>query len=921
MTTPSFFLGSALKFAVAGEGVSFDPATGEIRVTTAALTAGVTVTVTPVDDQGVAGAPFRLTVAATPGATDVAPSLLTPPTLEGSGLIGTPLVVASGSWGGVPAPAIALQWLRGGVEIAGATADTYVPQAGDEGQEITVRVTASNAAGALVAVPEAVVAKAATPLPLPPLLLAAPVLAGAGKVGSPLGVEPGSWSGDPAIALQWLRDGAEIAGATAATYVPADADDRATLAVRVTASNVAGSQTVVTDGIAVTQVAPTLVGELYDEVLDREDGSVPVETAQVFSGRALGYGVTGGGATIDAATGVLSLPTGTVLSGETVTVTATNSGGSAEASFLLTIEDPDAFPLPLADSAWSAVEVRDVAPAGRRRIEVAGTVVVPEGFELRLYSGPQAGGVQDLTGRILTPGVPFTTNGTLAVGSTCYTLLFWRRIEDGAWAPASREVVLQVAGLDTTTTPPTGSDGYAALPAANVVSAASWSAVDALIAARIASGVAGTYYIDLPNGNYGAPVVNRQAGSNQTIIIRSQNKNVGGTHIGGAKFTGLTFGASRGIYLEFVDFDRAGLGWTHLVVDMRTSMRCGISYSRFRVTVPPSGGYTYDSYGGVQGVGARYTVDATGTGPQSYTDTTPGVTLFGNAFVGLSVRHIYTGGSFNAVIEQNVFSHSKEDNIHVSWGGNQVIRDNWHARDIYSDYNPNKPSDPWNHCDWLQADGGGTGAPLSNFLISGNVGMLRDYNSRVQANPVQGMFSSSQGNQNWVMEQNIVVTNTSNGLQIGGPAANNSGHVIRRNTLLRCIDYPDVVASGSGVRGTFVSAAPGVVAAECVQNVVTKRTSEPAGFGSGGLAILGGYNSWAAIDRYYTSARRTSTFYELRPVTGQPTHWAYSAGPAVGAAEKFRRTLVDKVGFPKVGPAWALWKQDYDWKNQIMGAA
>ena len=81
------------------------------------------------------------------------------------------------------------------------------------------------------------------------------------------------------------------------------------------------------------QVAPALVGELFDEVFDRDEGSVPVTTAQAFSGRALVYTVAGGGAAIDAATGVLSIRTDAAIA-EEVAVTATNSGGSATASFI-----------------------------------------------------------------------------------------------------------------------------------------------------------------------------------------------------------------------------------------------------------------------------------------------------------------------------------------------------------------------------------------------------------------------------------------------------------------------------------------------------------------------------------------------------------------------------------------------------------
>ena len=159
-----------------------------------------------------------------------------------------------------------------------------------------------------------------------------------------------------------------------------------------TATNGAGSLAAETAALAITYVAPELVGELFDEVFDQGVGEETIATAQVFAGEALGFAVEGAGVTIDPATGVLTVSTDAALSGETVTVTATNSGGSAAASFLLTVEAEELpeFPPMIADGAWSAAEVRDAAPAGRRRVEIPAAAAV-EGFELCLYSGPADG--------------------------------------------------------------------------------------------------------------------------------------------------------------------------------------------------------------------------------------------------------------------------------------------------------------------------------------------------------------------------------------------------------------------------------------------------------------------------------------------------------------------------------------------------
>ena len=76
-----------------------------------------------------------------------------------------------------------------------------------------------------------------------PAVVTAPELTGSGKIGAAVGVDAGTWSGRPApsTALQWRRDGADIAGATGASYTPVAADDRTALTCRVTATNLAGS--------------------------------------------------------------------------------------------------------------------------------------------------------------------------------------------------------------------------------------------------------------------------------------------------------------------------------------------------------------------------------------------------------------------------------------------------------------------------------------------------------------------------------------------------------------------------------------------------------------------------------------------------------------------------------------------------------
>ena len=139
------------------------------------------------------------------------------------------------------------------------------------------------------------------------------------------------------MTLRWRRDGVDVPGASAPDYVPVAADDGTELRCVVTATNASGSASAVTEAVRIVHAAPVATGALGDRVLDQGQGAVTLDASAAFTGAALTFGVTGGGATIDPATGILSLAADTPRAGETVTVTATNSGGSASVSFTVTV--------------------------------------------------------------------------------------------------------------------------------------------------------------------------------------------------------------------------------------------------------------------------------------------------------------------------------------------------------------------------------------------------------------------------------------------------------------------------------------------------------------------------------------------------------------------------------------------------------
>ena len=206
--------------------------------------------------------------------------------------------------------------------------------------------------------------------------------------------DQGSWTGATAIALQWLKDGAAIEGATGVEFTPGDAEDGARIACRAMASNAAGSTAAETAAILVLQASPALAGALADQILPVAAGAIGIPTAGAFSGRGLRFAVAGAGATIDAA-GVVSIPTATARAAEQVTVTATNSGGSAEARFSVRIL---AVPTALAAPAASVL----AQGTGTATVEAAGWFS-GEALAFALEGGPAGASIAAATGRVTLP--------------------------------------------------------------------------------------------------------------------------------------------------------------------------------------------------------------------------------------------------------------------------------------------------------------------------------------------------------------------------------------------------------------------------------------------------------------------------------------------------------------------------------------
>jgi hypothetical protein len=79
-------------------------------------------------------------------AGEIAPANTTAPVASGTGAVGQNLTTTNGVWTGSPT-SFQYQWMRGGSNIAGATANIYALVGADSGTSVSCSVTAVNAAG------------------------------------------------------------------------------------------------------------------------------------------------------------------------------------------------------------------------------------------------------------------------------------------------------------------------------------------------------------------------------------------------------------------------------------------------------------------------------------------------------------------------------------------------------------------------------------------------------------------------------------------------------------------------------------------------------------------------------------------------------------------------------------------------------
>ncbi len=154
------------------------------------------------------------------------------PTITGDVVIGETLTAVDG--GSSPLPiSFSYQWFADGAAIPGATDATYEIVVGDVGSQLTVKVTGTKAGYTTADATSLPTAE----VPLGILTPGAPFFNGTLAVGTTLTAYPGSWAPSGAsFTYQWRSGGADIPGATGATYTLGAGDEGATIDFVVTAT-------------------------------------------------------------------------------------------------------------------------------------------------------------------------------------------------------------------------------------------------------------------------------------------------------------------------------------------------------------------------------------------------------------------------------------------------------------------------------------------------------------------------------------------------------------------------------------------------------------------------------------------------------------------------------------------------------------
>ncbi|MEM8546744.1 MAG: LamG-like jellyroll fold domain-containing protein [Pseudomonadota bacterium] len=302
-------------------------------LSTFGVTAGLTVVGVVFDPaRGVYGLPFVLGFGTV---NPVAPAFTVAPVITGTPTEGE-LLTAVYTASGVPTPVPSFQWKDDGVDISGATSETFIPGSGQIGGKITCEVTITNSAGSVVETTPGVGPVAAALAA--PVFTAAPTITGTPTEGEDLTLTF-AVDGNPApsTTIEWLDDGVAIAGQTDATLSLTSAQVGGLITATVEAANSEGtvSETASAVGpVEIATVAPSFsVNPVITGVPTQGETLSVTFTAEGVPAPSAAIQWQGDGADISGATSS-SLVLGSGQVGDTITarVNLTSAAGTAEAT-------------------------------------------------------------------------------------------------------------------------------------------------------------------------------------------------------------------------------------------------------------------------------------------------------------------------------------------------------------------------------------------------------------------------------------------------------------------------------------------------------------------------------------------------------------------------------------------------------------
>lgn len=548
---------------------------------------------------------------------------------------------------------------------------------------------------------------------------------------------------------------------------------------------------------------------------------------------------------------------------------------------------PVDYPRALTTADWTAEEVRDVPPGGRRRITVNASVqgLIDEnpGYQLRLNSGPGGADFQPLEGAIMTPGLSYTTVSALALGTTCYNRLWWQRVDGGPLGNPSNTVQFDIQGLES----PVVENPVVEIPAVNqtltVVSAQ--AILNAAEAYRLTGSSAG-WVLEIPDGNYGT-------------------LNFPDNYVMPGQFT-----------VRSASWPQCGAVFSNINCDRTT--RIGFQFIAInRGLQAPNAGVS-----GISGLGANYlTVDYcdldggpiapfSGGGFQPHSDNAVDLRRYGNPpgstdntncrvhmcyMHGSWTRGVDLSDTFDWRISENVFAEISFDDVFCAVNGQGQFLKNWGSRVRYVKNGA--------HCDFIQ-----TNAAFSpgadDITVTGNVIMKQSW--PYEYSPQQGIFSSKSLDDNHNVTNNIVLINSTHGVvhENGTNGAVATNNTATDNTCVAIVD------------GFWATNQPMTRVGNPGTGAVTARNvTSNSGAGTGGIDLSASVSNRSSTETLYERARVDSSFYDFRPKVGTAAHWAFS-GSKVGAWQRFYDVIVGG-DYPKIGPAALGWKLWYDPRNQI----